>query len=56
MEEWALTQLLEQHKSPRQTFKLNEQKTARNLVVNLDRRHRALTFKLASALSKGAAH
>ena len=53
MEEWALTQLPEQHKSPRQTFKLNKQRTARNLVVNLDRRHQVLTSKLASALSKG---
>ena len=52
MEEWALTQLPEQHKSPRQTFKLNEQKTARNLVVNLDRRRQVLTSKLANALSK----
>ena len=53
MEEWALMQLPEQHKSPRQTFKLNEQKTARNLAVNLDRRRQVLTFKLANALSKG---
>ena len=48
-----LTQLPEQHKSRRQTFKLNEQKTARNLLVNLDRRRQVLTFKLANALSKG---
>ena len=53
MEEWALTQLPEQHKSPRQTFKLNKQRTARNLVVNLDRRHQVLTSKLARARSKG---
>ena len=52
MEEWALTQLPEQHKSPRQMFKLNKQRTARNLVVNLDRKHQVLKSKLASALSK----
>ena len=38
-------QLPDQHKSPRQTFKLNEQKTARNPVVKLDRRHQVLTSK-----------